>query len=590
MNYERFRSCRAVSTASWLGCVLVMCFSSSAFGQCPPPSTVSASDGDNCDGIALQWSAVAQAVAYVVWRSDENNVQTAQPLATVSATSYLDTAVDPAQSYYYWIQSDCSPFTGPFSSVVMGSSAASPTPPQNFSAFGNCEGVELSWATPPAGTEYRIYRATTLQFDNAQLIATVQDKASYFDADAPASTSVSSLWYWVQPVTLCGEGTPAPMVIWRCVPEPAGVGIPNVATSNWRARAAATLFNACRVGPQDFRDFFLSDMDGADQILLPQNFSALPPLYWNEELAAAANYHAIDISTMGCDAYEFNSCNGASFSQRILSFLSVSPGTLTHLPLSIVGNAPSWLPEALENPAYKIGFQILGGTVAVPDSQSTWLRDYIFDQFGPSNLKQFGFGYSIERAFNDVPFASVEKMGAAPSDPSKIVIASHTPDFANENVLYMAIYHDPLGVGPQSAQVEINGQWITLGLLSGTSSSGAFYWSEPMCSVADPCRQYRFRFVTAMGEELFYPEVGRLGTAGLPCDCDAEYYEEQPSVCPGDLNGDDVVNVSDLLILLGNWGSCPGENEPCPGDLNGDGVVNVSDLLILLGNWGVCPE
>jgi len=57
--------------------------------------------------------------------------------------------------------------------------------------------------------------------------------------------------------------------------------------------------------------------------------------------------------------------------------------------------------------------------------------------------------------------------------------------------------------------------------------------------------------------------------------------------CPGDLNGDGVVNVSDLLILLGNWGECPGTAE-CVGDLNDDGVVNVSDLLILLGAWGEC--
>jgi hypothetical protein len=60
---------------------------------------------------------------------------------------------------------------------------------------------------------------------------------------------------------------------------------------------------------------------------------------------------------------------------------------------------------------------------------------------------------------------------------------------------------------------------------------------------------------------------------------------EMPApICPGDLNGDSVVNVSDLLILLGAWGSCPG----CAADLNGDGVVNVSDLLILLGAWGSC--
>ncbi len=51
----------------------------------------------------------------------------------------------------------------------------------------------------------------------------------------------------------------------------------------------------------------------------------------------------------------------------------------------------------------------------------------------------------------------------------------------------------------------------------------------------------------------------------------------------GDLNGDGVVDVSDLLILLGAWGSCSGQ---CPADLNGDGVVDVSDLLMLLSNWG----
>jgi len=52
-----------------------------------------------------------------------------------------------------------------------------------------------------------------------------------------------------------------------------------------------------------------------------------------------------------------------------------------------------------------------------------------------------------------------------------------------------------------------------------------------------------------------------------------------------DLNCDGVVNVSDLLILLSQWGLCPPSGD-CPADLNDDGVVNVSDLLILLSNWG----
>ena len=51
-------------------------------------------------------------------------------------------------------------------------------------------------------------------------------------------------------------------------------------------------------------------------------------------------------------------------------------------------------------------------------------------------------------------------------------------------------------------------------------------------------------------------------------------------------DGDGLVNVTDFLILLGQWGSCP---QPCPpactGDLDGNCEVNVNDFLILLANW-----
>jgi probable HAF family extracellular repeat protein len=55
----------------------------------------------------------------------------------------------------------------------------------------------------------------------------------------------------------------------------------------------------------------------------------------------------------------------------------------------------------------------------------------------------------------------------------------------------------------------------------------------------------------------------------------------------GDTNCDWLVNVSDLLTVINNWGPAPPEVafQGSP-DLNHDGVVNVSDLLAVINDWG----
>jgi len=56
--------------------------------------------------------------------------------------------------------------------------------------------------------------------------------------------------------------------------------------------------------------------------------------------------------------------------------------------------------------------------------------------------------------------------------------------------------------------------------------------------------------------------------------------------CPGDTNGDLLVNADDLLTVLGNFGQSVGGGAG-DGDLDGSGVVNADDLLEVLGNFGV---
>jgi len=73
-------------------------------------------------------------------------------------------------------------------------------------------------------------------------------------------------------------------------------------------------------------------------------------------------------------------------------------------------------------------------------------------------------------------------------------------------------------------------------------------------------------------------------------DVDRIYFEGNMTItpidnpCPSDINGDGMVDVQDILIVIGNWG---GSGE---GDVNGDDVVDVTDLLEVVNAWGSCSS
>lgn len=105
---------------------------------------------------------------------------------------------------------------------------------------------------------------------------------------------------------------------------------------------------------------------------------------------------------------------------------------------------------------------------------------------------------------------------------------------------------------------------------------------------------------TADIDALFFPDGAHASTTDLT-------FRRRSGPCPGDVEGNGVVDFGDLNAVLsafgattpppatagapGTTGSTGGNLFPIPGDLNDDGVVNFLDLNIVLSYYASeCPE
>ena len=122
--------------------------------------------------------------------------------------------------------------------------------------------------------------------------------------------------------------------------------------------------------------------------------------------------------------------------------------------------------------------------------------------------------------------------------------------------------------------------WTTHRSISNGNSAGTGWTTEsfPVSDYAEAGDGLRLRFTASDNDPASVVEAGldsfRIET--ILCDSGS---------VPGDINGDGVVDGSDLSAVLGFWGACDG----CPSDLNGDGVVDGSDLSTVLGYWTPNP-
>ncbi|MCX5688760.1 MAG: hypothetical protein NTV94_03035 [Planctomycetota bacterium] len=169
----------------------------------PAPTGFSSINFQYCDHNGLNWSPIANATSYQVWRSTTNDSATAALRATTTASTINDFSVVDGTRYYYWLKAVYPCGTSGFSLVADGETNYAPSTPTGVTATDGtiCGSVDVAWNAMLRATNYRIYRSTTNNFATAIQIGT--DTASpYTD---PSGTGGFTYYYFVIAENTCGS-------------------------------------------------------------------------------------------------------------------------------------------------------------------------------------------------------------------------------------------------------------------------------------------------------------------------------------------------------------------------------------------------
>jgi hypothetical protein len=125
-------------------------------------------------------------------------------------------------------------------------------------------------------------------------------------------------------------------------------------------------------------------------------------------------------------------------------------------------------------------------------------------------------------------------------------------------------------------------QYVAFGVIDFAANS---QFTVPAGALS-PARRYDIE-ISFSGRDIQSLGSGALGTAtGFTAwDSVTRASFRTAPACPGDANGDGIVNFSDITSVLANFGNAYGPGTGT-GDANGDGAVNFSDITTVLANFG----
>ena len=157
------------------------------------------------------------------------------------------------------------------------------------------------------------------------------------------------------------------------------------------------------------------------------------------------------------------------------------------------------------------------------------------------------------------------------------------------HVSFWLWYSNSLGAAPNADTFEVeisdNGGafWIPALTVGPAGPGTAGSWLNYQLRVLDfvgATTQLRLRFTASdlADGSIVEAAVDDLAIVEVTCS--------DPTPCLGDVDGSGVVDLTDLAVLLANFG-LPSGATPADGDLDGDADVDLTDLAILLSNFDV---
>jgi len=269
---------------------------------------------------------------------------------------------------------------------------------------------------------------------------------------------------------------------------------------NFIERQLYVLTNACRMAPAQYRDLYI----GNYQVLLPANYPAIRPLYWNLALNKSSHAHSLDMAFV-C-GMQHPSCDGTAWDVRIKSFYTKSSALAENIATgnqTALATVKQWVLEV--DPT----------TTPVPadNSGSDGHRKNIMT----SSYRELGCGYA-KGTQKCTYFWTQDFAGGKPDFNNPLVTGCHF-FIETGKISFFVNYFDSVAVAPSEVSCLIEGQMNAMTLALGAAGKGTYTLVQ---TKGTACRKYYFSCVKN-GTTYRYPEYGVLSTYGEGT-CMQDYY------------------------------------------------------------------